>query len=521
MTNVRPMGAMTKRGVKIGVHLLPEHHRREDMQMLAQLPAPVCKVVYSSTPNLEHVGRVVESAPGLIVLRDHPLSEQHDDVWRDPVGTGRRHAQEWHEHLPGIPRDRIVVEGVNEFPIWEPGGMEAQLAYELAFGEEGLRLGLPTIHGEAAVGWPGNNGDDTPPDWTPWLPLLRWIDAHPGRYLGLHEYWGFNKGVHFYAGWWFLRYRKMPIKVPTILTELGGLKAHRNEDGSWGLRARDGWKGDIEADAYFAQWREAEAELQRDSYLAGATLFTTDGAHPWIEECDAAPVNPLWLAYAQSAASAAPEMPHTVYIPVVTVGEPEQPQPPDAPAPGRPEPVFNPLVAEAIMTVESGGEGFDAYGRLKVRVEAHLLLDARYGNPAAFAGRFRFNPQNYLQAWFLSRTTGQWVEYHAAGQAGEWAALETAMEIDRAAALRCTSMGASQVMGFNHGKIGYPTVEAMFRAFGRSVAVHVLGFVNYCLATPGLPEAIAACDWPAIGRLYNGAASAGELYRAAHERLVE
>ncbi len=289
------------------------------MQMLAQVPAPVSKVVYSSAPNLEHVKRVIESAPGLVILRDHPLSQQHDDVWREPIGAGKRHAQEWHEHLPGIPRERILVEGVNEFPVWEPGGMETQLAYELAFGEEGLRLGLPTIHGQLAVGWPANHGEDTPPDWTPWLPLLRWITAHSGRYLGLHEYWGFNKGVHFYAGWWFLRYRKMAIKVPTILTELGGLKAYQNPDGSWGLYARDGWKGDIEADTYFEQWRQAEAELQLDDYIVGATLFTTDGAHPWVEECDAGPVNPLWLKYAVSEAAAD----HAVYAPVVVIDGPQ------------------------------------------------------------------------------------------------------------------------------------------------------------------------------------------------------
>ena len=93
------------------------------------------------------------------------------------------------------------------------------------------------------------------------------------------------------------------------------------------------------------------------------------------------------------------------------------------------------------------------------------------------------------------------------------------MRLDRGAALRCTSMGASQVMGFNHAKIGYETVEDMYQAFRRSQNVHALAFDNYCRATPDLVAAINARDWPTIGMLYNGAASAGDKYKAAYHQL--
>ena len=198
-----------------------------------------------------------------------------------------------------------------------------------------------------------------------------------------------------------------------------------------------------------------------------------------------------------------------------------EPTPVEQPVPA-PVPVatgiVDPRVAGAILDQESGSGGFDQHGRLKRRVEAHLLLGATYGNPAVMAGQFRYDEANYLRAWYRDEA-GNWVAYHDQLQSGEQAAFDLAYRLDPEAAMRCTSIGASQVMGFNHATLGFSTVAAMYAAFEQSEHQHTLGFLNYCLAKPGLVEAINARDWPTIGRLYNGAASAGEKYRAAYVRL--
>ena len=506
--------------VKIGLHLIPTHHRPEDRANFWGCPAPWQKVVYSGAPNREHLLNILSHTSGNIAVRNHSKSEDKQAVWDDPVATGYRHAQEWAREIDGIDWSRLAVEGINEFPIWNPGGELAQLRYELAFGEEGVRLGLPTLHAEFAVGWPGNGGiADAPPNWQPWLPLLHFIRDNPDRYLGLHEYWGFNKGVMFYKGWWFLRYREMPIKVPTILTELGGLKAYQNENGTWGLKAADGYMHDMEPYKYFTQWKEAELELRKDNYLLGAQIFTTDGGHPWIEECDAGPVNKYWNSWAidqptlEPVIEPEPGLAIQLHLPIIKAVVTSQN------VQGANQHTLDPLVLEAITRVESSSYGFGEYNRLKIRIEAHLLLDQSYGDPEKFGEYFKAGP-NY-EGYIKAHDSGEWIEYHSMGQLGEWRAFEIATLVNPRLAMLNSSMGAAQIMGFNHERIGYPHIEQMWNAFNRSESSHVIGLLNYILSDPKLVKAVRNKDWPTIGRLYNGAASAGDKYKAAYNAIRE
>jgi hypothetical protein len=503
--------------VKTGLHFIPVHYREEDRANFWGCPATWQKLVYSGVPDKNHLKFYIENTDCMIAVRNHAKSEDKQAVWDNPDATGRRHAQEWAREIDGLDWSRIAVEGINEFPIWIEGGEIAQLRYELAFGEEGIKLGLPTLHAEFAVGWPGNGGiEDAPPNWNPWIPLLNFIQNNKDRYLGLHEYWGFNKGVMFYAGWWFLRYRSLPIKVPTVLTELGGLKAYENPDGSWGLNATDGWMGDIDAWTYFTQWKEAEAELQKDDYLLGATTFTTDAGHPWIEQCDCNPVNNYWVSWSQeqpdlkTVGEIKPSDHNNVYIPQLNTSKLLERASKD-------KLTLDPLVLEAITMVESNSSGFGLENKLKIRVEAHLLLDENYGDPEAFTGHFQAGP-NY--SGFIKRTTGEWYDYHKMGQTGEWNAFELARSINPELAMLNTSMGSSQVMGFNHKRIGYETVQQMWNSFNRSEGNHIYGITNYILSDPQLIKAVKNKDWKVIGKLYNGSERAGEKYKAAYNSLI-
>lgn len=163
---------------------------------------------------------------------------------------------------------------------------------------------------------------------------------------------------------------------------------------------------------------------------------------------------------------------------------------------------LDPLLLEAIMLTEAGGTGFEN-GRLKIRLEAHLLLGATFGNPSAFTPYFQFNADNFLIAHYRSDAAAPWIAYHDS-QGDEWAAFTFACKLDIAAAMRCISMGAGQVMGFNAQRVGYPSPVAMFNAFERSEIAQVLAVVNYCLTDPGLVRAIASRDYTTIARDYNG-----------------
>ena len=62
-----------------------------------------------------------------------------------------------------------------------------------------------------------------------------------------------------------------------------------------------------------------------------------------------------------------------------------------------------------------------------------------------------------------SSPSDSWRTLHGTGQDAEWAAFEMARRLDETAAMRSISMGASQIMGFNHAAIGYASAREMLR----------------------------------------------------------
>ena len=115
-------------------HLIPTHWGRDDEDQLRRIHPRSFKVIdaFSRIPAMHAL------APNsLVVYRDHPLSEQHDDMFRDPVGTGKRHADDWAQKLRGwnhpIPAEQQIVLGINEPHVWDDGGIEAAVNYTAAF----------------------------------------------------------------------------------------------------------------------------------------------------------------------------------------------------------------------------------------------------------------------------------------------------------------------------------------------------------------------------------------------------
>jgi hypothetical protein len=70
-------------------------------------------------------------------------------------------------------------------------------------------------------------------------------------------------------------------------------------------------------------------------------------------------------------------------------------------------------------------------------------------------------------------------------------------------ALRATSWGAPQIMGFNATAIGYPSAEAMVRDMATGEPAHLRAFTALVKAWK-LGGALRAHDWVAFARRYNG-----------------
>ena len=120
--------------------------------------------------------------------------------------------------------------------------------------------------------------------------------------------------------------------------------------------------------------------------------------------------------------------------------------------------------------------------------------------------------KSWLGHYWRADENGAWIEQHtkAAGQDGEWAVLDFARTLDDTAALQSISMGSPQIMGFNSEKIGYSSVQEMFKAFSDSDRAHVFGLFDFILSDGRMPVALRKSDWRGFAYVYNGSGQADD-----------
>ena len=171
-----------------------------------------------------------------------------------------------------------------------------------------------------------------------------------------------------------------------------------------------------------------------------------------------------------------------------------------------------PESAVAVLCVESGGKAFDA-GRIIIRFEAHVFFRL-WGkqNRALFDRHFSFNPDQPWKDQKFSDGEGPFQPIHVGGQTREWAVFEAARSLNGPAALRSISMGAPQIMGLHHGRIGYDSVEDMFDAFQQE-RFQIIGMFDF-IQGPGsaslMVRALQQEDYETFALHYNGSGQAAE-----------
>jgi SH3-like domain-containing protein len=171
---------------------------------------------------------------------------------------------------------------------------------------------------------------------------------------------------------------------------------------------------------------------------------------------------------------------------------------------------IRPAAAVAVLCVESGGTGF-VNGRMIIRFETHVF-NRFWGkqHPELYGRHFVFDAAKPWTGQEYSEGDGTFAPFHG-DQAREWIAFETACKLNRAAALRSISMGAPQIMGFNHGAIGYDSVEEMFAAFSSDARFQILGMFDFVKgAGDGSPmvQALQQENYEIFATRYNGSGQA-------------
>lgn len=185
----------------------------------------------------------------------------------------------------------------------------------------------------------------------------------------------------------------------------------------------------------------------------------------------------------------------------------------------------DPAIAASVLAIESGGRAFGASGRMIIRFELHVFYNLwGKNNQELFDRYFRVDPSTPWRGeshqWRASEDA-EWQAVHA-GQEGEWNAFGFArVKCNDTGAKLAISMGAPQIMGFNHSRIGYGDVDAMYDAFENSERAQVLGFFDFVRTDSRLLDAARKEELLVFATYYNGITVAETYARLMRDALGE
>jgi hypothetical protein len=155
----------------------------------------------------------------------------------------------------------------------------------------------------------------------------------------------------------------------------------------------------------------------------------------------------------------------------------------------------------AVLSVETGGSGFDKSGRPKALFERHYFYKFIKDDPVLLD-----------QASAAGLAYPKWGERpYPKGSDAVYAEIDAAYEMRSEAALMATSWGLGQIMGSNWKMTGAASVEEMVRQAMESETNqlhHMIGFIK----SAGLLDKLKAKDWAGFAKGYNGPAYAKNSY---------
>jgi hypothetical protein len=141
----------------------------------------------------------------------------------------------------------------------------------------------------------------------------------------------------------------------------------------------------------------------------------------------------------------------------------------------------------AVLTVETKGCGFLPDRRPQILYERHI---------------FSRETKHKFDGAHPNLSNPKSGGYGASG-AHQYDRLARAITLDRNAALRSTSWGLGQVMGFNANPAGFANAEQLVAAMTISENEHLLAMAKF-IAHIGADKNLRARDWAGFARKYNG-----------------
>ncbi len=172
---------------------------------------------------------------------------------------------------------------------------------------------------------------------------------------------------------------------------------------------------------------------------------------------------------------------------------------------------FDPAIAVAILTQESGGQAYGADGRLLIRFENHLFYEFwGKNNTSSYNNFFKSGTPIWTGHQWRPKASTPWQDFHG-NQSKEWEVFTFASKLDDTAAKKSISMGLPQVLGMNFGILGFASVQDMFNAFVASERNQVAAFFDFLQGNgPNATNALKTRDFRTIASIYNGAGAADQ-----------
>lgn len=141
---------------------------------------------------------------------------------------------------------------------------------------------------------------------------------------------------------------------------------------------------------------------------------------------------------------------------------------------------------QAVADVESDGDGYDQYGRLKVRFEGHKFRE--------YTGGKYDRTHQHLSYSYKNRH----------GKAHGYTAFNEAFALDQEAALKASSFGKFQPLAVNYREAGFRSVRAFVDFLRESERNQLIVFCRM-VKFRHLDDELRRLDWAGFAKNYNGA----------------
>ena len=166
---------------------------------------------------------------------------------------------------------------------------------------------------------------------------------------------------------------------------------------------------------------------------------------------------------------------------------------------------IEPALLKAVQIVEAAGrDGFLSDGRPQILFEGHIMYKE-------FHKKFPDRDLAYLCKKFSTVFYPKWDKSKYFGGLGEYKRLELAKEIDEECALKATSWGMFQIMGFNHNLCGCQDVFDFVHKMSESHEKQ-LELMYYFMNNSGCLKELKEKDWAGFAKKYNGPGYAQNAY---------